>query len=172
MLLHCATTITQMSRGNTLVIASWPGASRQNLTQFCFIALYCKISWKSQDGAVWRAAGFASHGEWGRVEREPESKQPSISECGVRAGRGDPWRPWRLRRVQAISVKCNQDVDMRPSGNNHITFHCNDLQSVPRSHPVCTEFAARKLWLLIRNISRLRIGKMYDRQCSIAWNKG
>ena len=109
-----------------------------------------------------------SHGAWGRVEREPESKQPSISECGVRAGRGDPWRPWRLRRVQAISVKCNQDVDMRPSGNNHITFYCDDLQSVPRSHPECTEFAAHKLWLLIRNISRLRIGRMYVRQCSIA----
>ena len=105
-----------------------------------------------------------SYGEWGRVERESESKQPSISECGVRAGRGDPWRPGRRCRVQAISVKCNQDVDMRPSGNNHITFYCNDLQSVPRSPPECTEFAAHKLRLLIRNISRLRIGRMYDGQ--------
>ena len=165
MLLHCATTITQMSRGNTLVIAPRPGPSRQNLTQFCFIALHRKISWKSQDGAVWRAAGLpGSYGEWGRVEREPESKQPSISECGVRAGRGDPWRPGRRCRVQAISVKCNQDVDMRPSGNNHITFYCNDLQSVPRSPPECAEFAAHKLRLLIRNISRLRIGRMYDGQ--------
>ena len=111
------------------------------------------------------AAGLpGSYGERGRVEREPESKQPSISECGVRAGRGDPWRPGRRCRVQAISVKCNQDVDMRPSGNNHITFYCNDLQSVPRSPPECAEFAAHKLRLLIRNISRLRIGRMYDGQ--------
>ena len=33
-----------------------------------------------------------SYGEWGRVKREPESKQPSISECGrgeeILGGRG------------------------------------------------------------------------------------
>ena len=99
----------------------------------------------------------------GNGEEWSESQNQNNLQLGVRAGRGDPWRPGRRCRVQAISVKCNQDVDMRPSGNNHITFYCNDLQSVPRSHP-SVEFAAHKLRLLIRNISRLRIVRMYDGQ--------
>ena len=105
-------------------------------------------------------ARMGNGGEWS--ESQNQNNLQLASAGGER--RGDPWRPGRRCRVQAISVKCNQDVDMRPSGNNHITFYCNDLQSVPRSPPECAEFAAHKLRLLIRNICRLRIGRMYHGQ--------
>ena len=129
------------------------------------ILLYCFTSQNflkipRRRGVAGCRARMGNGEEWS--ESQNQNNLQLASAGGER--RGDPWRPGRRCRVQAISVKCNQDVDMRPSGNNHITFYCNDLQSVPRSPPECAEFAAHKLRLLIRNISRLRIGRMYDGQ--------